>query len=378
MPLLAPPEPHTLNDLAAMLGAEPVGDGDFAVRAVAHPVFAQHRETLALAMDEGSHALLGRTHAGAAIVRRGMEIDTGRFAGGLVVEGRHRVALAALTRLFSPSLHYRPGIHPSAVVDAEAKVRDGASIGPLCVIGPGATVGPGAVLLSQVTVAAGALVGAGSILHPGVRIGENCVVGQGCILHHNASIGSDGFGFVTPEKGSVEQARGSGEVTAFNHEILRVDSLGTVIVGDSVEIGASTCIDRGTLGPTRIGAGTKIDNLVHIAHNVAIGENAMIAGNVGIAGSVKIGDRVVIGGAAGIGDHVTVGDDAIVGAKSGVTGDIAPRAIYFGYPARPIRQMMALERDKLRAGRTLRNLKERLDRLEKAAAREPDEPGPAD
>ncbi len=369
MPLLAPPEPKSLNELAGLLGAQVVGDGAFTVTAVAHPVFAPHRETLALAMDEGSHALLHRTHAGAAVVAAGMEIDTERFAGGLAVEGRHRVALALLTRLFSPPLHFTPGVHSCAVVDPAATIGDGASVGPLCVVGPDARVGPGAVLLSQVTVAAGAEVGAGSILHPGVRIGENCVVGQGCILHHNASIGADGFGFVTAEEGSVESAQRTGEVSALNFDIRRIDALGNVIVGENVEIGAGACIDRGTLGPTRIGDGTKIDNLVQIGHNVTVGENVMIAGSTGIAGSVKIGDRAVIGGMVGIADHRTIGEDAIIAAKAGIARDVEPRSVYAGFPARPIKEHRSLEMDQLRIGRALRRLRaltERVDRLEAA------------
>lgn len=377
MPLLSPPEPKSLSELAELLGAKVVGDGDFAVTAVAHPVFARHRETLALAMDKGSHALLHGTHAGAAIVAGGMEIDTERFAGGLAVEGRHRVVLAHLTRLFSPALHFAPGVHPSAMVDPAATIRDGASVGPLCVVGPEARVGPGAVLLSQVTVAAGAEVGAGSILHPGVRIGENCIVGQACILHHNASIGADGFGFVTAEEGSVESAQRTGEVTAFNFDIRRIDSLGNVIVGDNVEIGACACIDRGTLGPTRIGDGTKIDNLVQIAHNVTIGENAMIAASTGIAGSTTIGDRVVIGGMVGIADHKKVGDDAVLLAKAGIARNVEPRGVYAGFPARRIKEQRSLEMNQMRLGRALgrlRTLTERVDRLDAAAGEADEEP----
>ncbi len=370
MPLLAPPEPQSLNDLARLLGAEVVGDGEFTVTAVAHPVFAPHRETLALAMDEGSHALLHRSHAGAAVVAAGMEIDTERFAGGLAVEGRHRVALALLTRLFSPPLRFAPGVHPSAVVDPAAKIGDGASVGPLCVVGPDARVGPGAVLLSQVTVAAGGSVGAGSILHPGVRIGENCVIGQGCILHHNASVGADGFSFVTAGESSVESVQRTGEVTAFNFDIRRIDSLGNVIVGDDVEIGAGACIDRGTLGPTRIGDGTKIDNLVQIGHNATVGENVMVAGCTGIAGSVTIGDRAVIGGMAGIADHKRIGDDSVIAAKAGVASHIAERAVYAGFPALPIREQRALEMNQRRIGRALARLRDlvaRMERLERAA-----------
>jgi len=378
MPLLSAPEPKSLNVIATELEADVVGDGSFEVSAVAHPVFAQHEATLALAMDKGSYALLGTTHAGAAIVSKGMEIDTARFKGGLIVSDRFRVALAKLTQTFSPPISFADGIHETAVIDPTAHVRDGASIGPLCVVGADAEIGPGAVLLSQVTVAAGSQVGGGSILHPGVRIGENCAIGQGCILHHNASIGADGFGFVTADEGSIERAQRTGEVTAFNYEILRINSLGNVIVGDGVEIGASSCIDRGTLGPTRISDGVKIDNLVQIGHNVAIGENTMIAGGVGIAGSVKIGDRVVIGGNVGIADHKNIGDDSIIAGMAGVISDVEPKSVYVGYPARPLKQTTALEMDKLRTGKALRDLRsliQRVDRLENEAGERREQSG---
>jgi len=378
MPLLAPPEPRTLREIADELQAEAVGDTDFRITAVAHPVFAQHRETLALAMDKGSFALLDSTHAGAVIVSKGMEIDLDRFAGGIVIAERYRVALAWLTQAFSPSLQFEPGIHASAIVDPGARIADGASVGPLCVVGPEARIGAQAVLLSQVTVAAGAEVGTGTLLHPGVRIGENCAIGNDCVVHHNASIGADGFGFVTTDEGSIERAQKTGEITAFNYDIRRINSLGNVIIGDFVEIGAGTCIDRGTLGPTRVGNGTKIDNLVQIGHNVTIGENVMIAGGAGIAGSVKIGDRVVIGGNAGIADHKAIGDDAIVAGMAAVITDLEPKTVYAGYPARPFKETVELEMDRLRTGKALRDLRslvQRVDKLEKQAGKRREQSG---
>lgn len=378
MPLLSSPEPQTLSQIAEFIGAALVGDGDFEITSVAHPVFAQSRETLALAMDKGSYGLLGATHAGAAIVSKGMEIDTDRFVGGLIVSDRFRVALALLTQMFSPQLRYHDGVHESAVIDPSAKIREGAAIGPLCYVGPDADIGPGSVLISQVTVAAGAQIGAGTILHPGVRIGENCAIGNGCILHHNASIGADGFGFVTADEGSIERAQKTGEITAFNHEIYRINSLGNVVIGDNVEVGAGTCIDRGTLGPTRISDGVKLDNLVQIGHNVTIGENTMIAGGVGVAGSVKIGDRVVIGGNTGIADHKHIGDDAIIAGMAGVISDIEPKVVYAGYPARPLKQSAALEMDKLRTGRALRDVRsllQRVEQLEKDAEKRREQSG---
>jgi UDP-3-O-[3-hydroxymyristoyl] glucosamine N-acyltransferase len=177
----------------------------------------------------------------------------------------------------------------------------------------------------------------------------------------NAVVGSDGFSFIPVR--SPDGSRGP------DVKPVRIHSVGTVIIGDDVEIGAGTTIDRATLRATRIGSGTKIDNLVQIGHNVTIGENCIICGNVGISGSATIGDRVILGGASGVADHVTVGRDAVVGAMSGVTRDVAPEEIMFGTPA--VARPLFIERH-MQIGRlkTLRNqvqeLSDRLQALEKA------------
>lgn len=324
----------TLEEVGKVLGATVVGDAGFVVRGVGHPALTEAEDRLALAMDEGSLEALGATRARAAIVEEGHDIDLDRFAGGLVVK-RSRLALAQLLALFPRPAHVTGGVHPSAVVDPSAEIGEDVSVGPLVSIGPGARIGEGCRIHSHVTIGAGAAIGPRSRLHMGVRIGDRCVVGADCILQPNAVLGSDGFGFVTPEMGSVEAARKTGEVSATNVEIVRINSIGNVVVGDDVEIGAGSCVDRGTLGPSRIGNGTKIDNLVQIGHNVTIGENCLIAGNVGIAGSTKIGSRVVIAGGSGIGDHLTVGDDVIILGMSGVARSIPSRQIWGGAPAGP-------------------------------------------
>ena len=324
----------TLDEVGAALGATVVGDGGFVVRGVEHPALAEADDRLALAMDDGSFKALAATRARAAIVVEAKEIDLDRFAGGLVVK-RSRLALAQLLALFPRPAHIAAGIHPSAAIDPGAEIGEGVSIGPFVSIGPGARIGDGCRIHSHVAIGADVSVGPRTRLHMGVRIGDRCVVGADCVLQPNAALGGDGFGFVTPEMGSVEAARKTGEVSATNVEIVRINSIGNVVVGDNVEIGAGTCIDRGTLGPTRIGTGTKIDNLVQIGHNVTVGENCLIAGNVGIAGSTKIGSRVVIAGGSGIGDHLTVGDDVIILGMSGVARSIPSQEIWGGIPAAP-------------------------------------------
>ena len=146
------------------------------------------------------------------------------------------------------------------------------------------------------------------------------------IILPNAAIGGDGFAFVTAEPGSIESAIATGEVRSFNHDIVRINSVGNVVIEDDVEIGAGTCVDRGTLGETRIGKGSKLDNLVQVGHNVTIGENCLIAAEAGLGGSSKVGQRAVIGGQAGIPDHLSIGDDAVVHAQAGLGADVPPKA----------------------------------------------------
>ena len=329
-----PPRLYSLQDLAEKLDATLIGGAARMVGRLVHPTDYRDSQDLALAMDKNLLPLLRTHHVEAAVVGADAEIEPGLVEACLVVR-RPRVAMAILTNLFAPEPRFGAGIHPSAVIDRSASIGRDVLIGPFCVVGPDAIIGDGVQLQSQVTVEAGAQIGARTILRAGVRIGADCVVGADCLFHFNASIGSDGFSFVTQERGSVEAAKTDGAVTATNQGLRRIASLGIVTIGDQVEIGASTAIDRGTIAPTRIGARTKIDNHVQIGHNVQIGDDCMICGRVGIAGSTVIGDRVVIGGAAGIADHVQIGDDAVLMAMSGVTGNVPPKQLYGGIPALP-------------------------------------------
>jgi UDP-3-O-[3-hydroxymyristoyl] glucosamine N-acyltransferase len=322
---------------------------------------------LALAVEESAEKSLAQTKAPAAAVAEGRAAALAGLKGGIVVK-RPRMALAKLLEIFDRPPVTQAGLHPSAVIDPSATVAPDASVGPLCHIGPHARIGARARLLAQVTVGAGASVGEDCLVHSGARIGERCVLGDRVIVQPNAAIGADGFSFVTPEKGSIESARESGgRIEAQNLEIVRINSVGNVVVGDDAEIGAGTCIDRGTLGATRIGRGTKIDNLVQIGHNCTIGENCLIAGMCGISGSVTLGDRVTLAGGVGIADHVSIGDDAIIMARSGVGTSIPAREIWFGYPALPRLQAARMLMNARRAALVMQDvddIKQRLARLE--------------
>lgn len=327
------PQPIALAILAERIGATVVGDGGIAIDRICHPADAHRPSDLALAMQPDSLAALAESGATVAAVTEQAEVPD-RLHARLVVT-RPRYALAQLSAMFAHASWPAEGVHPSSVVDPTASIGDGVRIGPLSVIGPGARIGDGVIIAGQATVEANAVVGAGTIVHFGVRVGHDVVIGERCLIHQNAVIGSDGFSFTTPERGSVETVRSEGAVNATNVTLVRIHSLGTVVIGDDVEIGASTAIDRATLEATRIGSGTKIDNLVQIAHNVRVGRNCMFAGQVGIAGSTVIGDRVVLGGQVGIADHLKIGDDVVVLGSSGVGTNIPPKGIYGGSPAMP-------------------------------------------
>lgn len=211
-----------------------------------------------------------------------------------------------------------PGVHPSAIIGEGTAIASSATIGPLCVVEPGARIGEGVHLEAQVFVGRRAVLGEGCWLGPGVVLMAECELGRRVRLHPGVAIGSDGFGY--------EFVRG-------RHE--KVPQVGTVVIGDDVEIGANTAVDRARFGRTIIGEGTKIDNLVQVGHNVRIGCHCVVCGQVGISGSATIGDYVVLGGKAGLAGHLTVGRGAKVGGAAGVAADIAPGEVVNGNPAIP-------------------------------------------
>ena len=242
-----------------------------------------------------------------------------------------RVAFAKVLPLFFPEDQFEAGIHPSAVIAKTARIDPTAHIGPFCTVGDRATIAKKAVLVSHNFVGADCAIGAESRLFPSVVIYPKTKIGQRVRIHSGTVIGSDGFGYVED---------------AGRH--LKIPQIGHVIIHDDVEIGANVTVDRGALGPTIIGRGTKVDNLVQIAHNVVIGEHCLLVAQVGIAGSAKLGDHVTVAGQAGIAGHIKVGSRTIVAGQSGLMRDTEEGEKVFGLPAQPImqtkRQMLALQK----------------------------------
>jgi len=321
------------RDIAQALGGRLDGDGAIEIGRLVHPTQAERPSDLALAMSKDAAAALAGSRAQAAVVFEKNPAPEGSFRALIAVE-ETRLALAKLTELFDPGPAHDRRIHPTAVIAADAVLGEGVSIGAYTVVGARSHIGAGTVVLPHVTIGADVALGANCQIHPGVCIGDRVSIGDRVIIQAHAVVGSDGFSYA-PDLMS-EKAFTPGI------KLTRIHSLGTVEIGDDVEIGAHTAIDRATLETTRIGNGTKIDNHVHIGHNVSIGESCLICGKVGIAGSVTVGDRVRIGGGVGIGDHLQVGEQAIIGAGSGIGSNIEAGAFVWGTPALPHARAMEI------------------------------------
>lgn len=336
--------PHTIAEIAAALGAEAAGDLTFAIDGAAEPAQAGPRD-LALAMDPKYAPGLAKGTARAAMLWPGADWQAMGLSAAIFAP-RGRLAMAGLTRLLDPGPAIAPGIHPMTVIDPSAQIGAGAAIGPFVTIGAGAVIGANARLASHVSIAEGARIGDDALILAGARIGPRVVIGDRLICLPGAVIGADGLSFVTPETSGVEEVRATlGQRAHFrDQKWVRIHSLGSVEIGDDVEIGANSCIDRGTIRNTKVGSGTKIDNLVHLAHNVVVGRDCLFAALVGIAGSTTVGDRVILGGQVGVSDNVFIGNDVVAGGASVILTNVPAGRAILGYPA--VKMETAIEQQK--------------------------------
>jgi UDP-3-O-[3-hydroxymyristoyl] glucosamine N-acyltransferase len=346
----------TLAELAARVGGEAVGGGDLRLEGVAaletagpaHVSFFSNRKY---------RQAFEASRAGAVVVEPEEHVAPGRAV--LRVRNAY-LAFARITTLFHPPPAALPEVAPSAVVHPSACVHPSAQVMPLASVGAGAEIGARTILSPGVQIGEGARVGEDCLLHPNAVIREHCVLGDRVIVQPGVVVGSDGFGFAFDPEGEGKGPR---------H--YKFPQVGIVVVEDDVEIGAGTCVDRAALGVTRIGRGTKIDNLVQIAHNVEIGPLSLLVSQSGIAGSSKLGMGVVVAGQVGIIGHLTIGDGVRIGAQSGVMTDLEPGATVSGSPARPhgdwLKTVAALDR-LLDMRRELAQLRKQVAQLEAAAA----------
>ena len=326
-------EHFTIKKIADELGADAFGDLDLVISAVNSPSKAGLGE-LALAMDPSYENDLISSTANAAIIWSGADWKSlGLIAG--IIAPRSRYTLSGVTHLFEKKPVIKNGIHPSAIISESAILGENISVGAFVIIGENVKIGNNVRILSHSSIAEYATIDDNALLYSGVRIGARVQIGSNFICQSNTVIGVDGFSYVTPKPGAVEEAKKTGKITSDSRtdSFERINSLGSVIIGDNVEIGANSAIDRGTIENTSIGNGSKLDNLVHIGHNVSVGSTCLICGQVGIAGSSIIGDRVVLGGQVGIADHITVGSDVIIAGKSGVSSNVPSGRVMMGNPA---------------------------------------------
>jgi len=330
----------TTAEIAALVGGNLQGEAGREICSVA-ALDAAGPSDLTFAADARALERAAESKAGCILVPAGSRVEGSTTVG----VANPKIAFIVVAGKIVPRRAVEPGIHGTAVVAADAAVSPDASVGPCAVLERGARVGPRSRIGAGVFVGEDAEVGADCVLQPGVRLYAKARVGNRVILHAGVVIGGDGFGYV------FEEGR---------HQ--KFPQLGGVIIEDDVEIGCNTTVDRGSLGTTVIGEGTKIDNLVQIAHNVTIGKHCVIAAQTGISGSVRVGDYAVIGGQVGIGDHVEIESGARIGSKGGILpGKIVRRgAVIWGIPGRPLeifkRQYAHLSR--------LPDLARRVSRLE--------------
>ena len=338
-----------LSEIARHVPASEVrGDPDHAVGRFVHPAEVESGGDLCLLMTPGALGLLernGSKHACAVVDRK--LADEPEFRGVLaglraqLVVDRPRYALACITPLFRQQAAPPVGVHPSAVIEDGVTLGEDVAVGAGAWVGAGTTIGDHTAVMPNVSICEHVTIGRGCFLFPGAYIGHHVEIGDRVIVHPNAVLGGDGFAFESAAPNGAEEARRlRAKVGGKSEPLERIESLGTLRIEDDVEIGACTTIDRSTLGSTVVARGTKIDNLVQIGHGNRIGEDVLLCAQVGLAGSSKVGDGSILAGKVGVADHRNIGSNSVLMAKSGVTKDIPDGEIYYGMPARPVRETL--------------------------------------
>lgn len=336
---------YTVGELAEIVGGRVIGDPELIIKGVAG-VAESNGNDLTFAEDAKYLAEAENSRAAAVIVPE--NINESRKT--VIAVKNPRLAYARVASLFAPAVFYKPGIDLTAIISPKARVGKNVSIHAHVVVEDDVEIGDNVVLAPGVFIGKNSKIGNNTVIHPNVVVEYDSIIGANVIIHAGTVIGSDGYGFVSAADG--------------HHKI---PQLGNVIIEDNVEIGANVTVDRGASGPTVIGAGTKIDNLVQIAHNVKIGPDCLIIAQVGIAGSTELGKRVILAGKTGVVGHIKIGDQAVIASDSTVTKDVPPAVFYSGRPAHDhkaaLREQAAM-RKLPELMKTIKELEKRIKRLE--------------
>jgi len=346
----------TAREIAEVISGELQGNPDILIEGITNSENPRSGH-ITFAQDKGVLKKLEKSEIECLIVPRNLDSATKT----LIRVENPKLAWADLLGKYYPARRFSALISPLAFISPLARIGDNVTIEPFVYVGDNAEIGDSAVLRAQVFIGEDVVIGKHTLLHSGVKIYEKCQIGENVIIHAGSVVGADGFGYVSTSSGQK-----------------KVPQVGNVIVEDDVELGANVTIDRATIGSTRIGEGTKIDNLVQIAHNVTIGKHTVISAQTGISGSSKVGNFVTMGGKVGLGDHVEIGDWTMVGAGSGFpSGKKVPaKQVVFGEPARPYNEARRQIAAQLRSAETLDDLRELRKRVaaietQNAAARAP-------
>lgn len=317
---------HTAESIARLVGGELVGQGEIVIHGVSdfdHALPGQ----LTLIGNQRYADRWRDCPASVALIMRGLKRPDVSSKALIWIDNPDLAFSKALALFAPPPVYVEPGIHPAAIIHASVSLGEDVRVGPHCMIGPGVRIGDGCVLHNRVTIHDHSTIGNHCTLWSGVVIRDRCTLGDRCTIHPNAVIGADGFGYRL-------------DMTDAGPCLAKTPQIGTVLIGQDVEIGANACIDRAKCNTTVIGDGCKIDNLVQIGHNCRLGRMVVISGCTGVGGSTVIGDGTLIGGHAAIADHVVIGSGVKLGGGSQVVGDIPDGATYAGSPARPFREAL--------------------------------------
>jgi UDP-3-O-[3-hydroxymyristoyl] glucosamine N-acyltransferase len=311
----------TIGEIAAAIGGELVGDPEVVITGVA-PLETAQPQDLTFVANPRYLPYLQATRAGAVLVPRDLA-ESAPQAVVRVLVGDPHIAMYHALRLLYPAERRLAAVHPTAVVDPTARLGAEVSVGPYAVIGARVRIGDGSSIGAQTVIGDDCQIGAGCTIHPHATLHHGVVLGARCVIHSGARLGREGFGFVWLDGAHT-----------------RVPQVGGCILGDEVEIGANSTVDRGSIGDTVVGSGTKIDSLVHLGHNVKVGRHVVMIAQVGVSGSTSVGDGAILAGQAGVGGHLSIGAGARIGGQAGVTADVPAGQTYSGYPARPHREAM--------------------------------------
>ncbi len=329
----------SLREIAALVNGEVLGDSCPAIAGVTN-IEDAGPDDITFAVPP--HLEKAAASQAAAVI---IPHDIASYPKPAIRVANPRIAFTKVLEFFTPPAIVERGVHPSAILGKGVRLGDNVAVMACAVVADNAVIGDNTIIYPQTFIGEGATVGNDSVLYSGVTVYAGCRLGARTIVHSGAVIGSDGFGFVT--------------IDGRHHKVPQV---GNVVIEDDVEIGANAAIDRATTGSTVVRRGTKIDNLVHLAHNVTVGENCFLVAFTGIAGSTKIGNNVIFAGQSGSVGHITIGDNCVFVGRAGAASDVPPNSFFAGFPARPHKEW-------LRAEAAVRRLPELLKKVQQLEAR---------